>query len=218
MQILPSLICLINCHLAFRELLATTKAAAPLSKSSLSANLLKCWMGWWTHPEVIKQVQVIDSLSQEGDTPSTVLPVSLLGRDVARSVIKCNDVEESMLLPYKGQVSTICARSWHFYSSLVQKYWTKKLQRQKKERKDTNQGHFKHVKMDSKQSIQLYHEDFFSEGERQLVGTATQCHLWVTMDSLFLITVGYSCEQISISSHFWKSHFLMGQLGSCLFW
>lgn len=35
----------------------------------------------------------------------------LLGRDVARSVIKCNDVEESMLLPYKGQVSTICARS-----------------------------------------------------------------------------------------------------------
>ena len=50
-------------------------------------------------------------LIQPSDKQCTRLPISLLCRDVAGSVIKSNDVEESMLLPSKGQVSTICARS-----------------------------------------------------------------------------------------------------------
>ena len=50
-------------------------------------------------------------LIQPGNKQCTRFPVSLLCRDVAGSVIKSNDVEESMLLPSKGQVSTICARS-----------------------------------------------------------------------------------------------------------
>lgn len=98
-------------------------------------------------------------------------------RDVAGRVIKSNDLEESILLPSKGQVSTIRARSWHFHSLLVQKYWTKKIQWQKKKKKDTNQGHLKHSKIDPFRSIPIYHEDCFLERERQLAGAATWCRL-----------------------------------------
>lgn len=138
-------------------------------------------------------------------------------RDVAGRVIKSNDLEESMLLPSKGQVSTICARSWHFHSHLVQKYWTKKIQWQKK-KKGHKPGSLETLE---NRSLTKHLNISWRLVFRAREATCGGCHmvppLWVTMDLLFLIAVGHSHEQLYISSHFWKSHFLVGQVGSCLF-
>lgn len=47
------------------------------------------------------------SVIQAGNKSYTVIAVSIVGR----GIIKSNDVEESMLLPFKGHVRAICAGS-----------------------------------------------------------------------------------------------------------
>lgn len=47
------------------------------------------------------------SATQPGNESYSVMPVSIVGR----GIIKSNDVEESLLLPFKGHVSEIRAGS-----------------------------------------------------------------------------------------------------------
>ena len=44
-------------------------------------------------------------------------------------------------------------------------------------KKDRDQGHFKHFKIDLGQSIPIYHEDCLTEQERKFVGTAAELYL-----------------------------------------
>lgn len=140
-------------------------------------------------------------------------------RDVAGRVIKSNDLEESILLPSKGQVSTIRARSWHFHSLLVQKYWTKKIRWQKKKKKRHKPGSLETLENRSlTKHPNISWRLLFRAREAACGGRHMVPPLWVTVDLLFLIAVGHPHEQLYISSRFWKSHFLVGKVGSCLFW
>lgn len=105
-KLLPALIYMVNGNLTLRELLSHHQGFCSIESESAQASERRMNTPTETCGSGVRP-QTLSAQGQAVHRAATLPPL----RDVAGRVIKSNDLEESMLLPSKGQVSTICARS-----------------------------------------------------------------------------------------------------------